>query len=97
MNISTRAIRRTRRSEEQWRAVMVQFERSGLGAEAFCAREGIAASTFWNWRSRLQRDGSVKSTESASPFIELMSDSGAQAFDIELDLGRGVVLRMRAG
>lgn len=97
MSTSTIVTRRPRRSEQEWRAVMAQFARSGLGSEAFCAREGIAPSTFWNWRSRLQRGGRAKAAApgSASPFVELVSDSASRAFDIELDLGRGVVLRMR--
>lgn len=95
MNTSTTVTRRTRRSEQEWRAVMAQFARSGLGGEAFCAREGIALSTFWNWRSRLQRSSRAKAVSPASPFVELVSDSASRTFDIELDLGRGVVLRMR--
>ncbi len=95
MNTSTTVTRRTRRSEQEWRAVMAQFARSGLGSEAFCAREGIALSTFWNWRSRLQRGGRAKAAAPVSPFVELVSGAASHAFDIELDLGRGVVLRMR--
>lgn len=95
MNTSTTVTRRPRRSEQEWRAVMAQFARSGVDGEAFCAREGIAPSTFWNWRSRLQRSGRGKEASPASPFVELVSDSASRTFDIELDLGHGVVLRMR--
>lgn len=95
MTTSSTVTRRNRRSEQEWRAVMAQFARSGLGSEAFCAREGLAPSTFWNWRSRLQRGGRTKAAAPVSPFVELVSDSASREFDIELDLGRGVILRMR--
>lgn len=35
-----------RRSERERQAVMSRFERSGLGVEAFCQREGISAASF---------------------------------------------------
>lgn len=98
MNKSTTITRRTRRSEQQWRAVMARFDRSGLGAQDFCTREDIALSTFWNWRSRLgRRAAEVKPAPLAtSPFVELVGERSGREFDIELDLGRGVVLRMRS-
>lgn len=95
MNTSTTLTRRPRRSEQEWRAVMAQFARSGLGSEVFCAREGIAPSTFWGWRSRLQRGGQAKAASPGSPFVELVPGTPSREFDIELDLGRGVVLRLR--
>ncbi len=98
MNTSTTITRRTRRSEQEWRVVMARFDRSGLGAEALCAREGIALGTFSNWRSRLGRRtaGPKPAPVAPSPFVELVGERSKHEFDIELDLGRGVVLRMRS-
>lgn len=37
----------SRRNQDAWRALMTQFERSGLGVEAFCRRETISAASFY--------------------------------------------------
>lgn len=90
---------RARRSAQEWRAVMAQYARSGLSQDGFCAREGIAPSTFARWRAQLRAEGVTTSRvtpEAASPFVELVSSASSPAFDIELELGCGVVLRMRS-
>lgn len=56
MYTSTTVTRRMRRSEHEWRAVMDRFDRSGLGAEAFCARGALR----WSQRqARTQRPRAV--------------------------------------
>ena len=40
--------------EELWRQRLQRFERSGLSAVAFCAKEGVSAPSFYAWRRRLQ-------------------------------------------
>lgn len=80
------------RSAHQWREILDRFASSGLTQEQFCAREGLALSTFYSWRAKL-------STASALPrladFVEVTPTCSSSSFDIELALPGGVVLRMR--
>jgi len=85
--------RRTRRTAAEWRAIMARHEASGLAGEAFCAAEGIGSSAFWRWRRRLAEED-AQSGNGGPVFVEL-SGTGAAAWDAELELGGGVVLRVR--
>lgn len=92
-----RRLRRVKRSAQQWQAVMAQYARSGLSQEAFCVREGLAPSTFASWRARLRRENGQR--DAGAAFLEMLAPAAMASpasFDIELDLGRGVVLRMRS-
>ena len=70
---------------------MARYEASGLSGEGFCEAEGIGKSAFWRWRRRLanREAGAGKAV-----FVELAGDP-APSWDAELDLGAGVVLRVR--
>ena len=85
-----------RRSPEEWRVIMSRFERSGQSSPEFCVTEDLAPSTFSWWRRKLVRFGSNGATVNTALFVEL---TGAQlampAWDAELELGGGVVLRVR--
>ena len=85
-----------RRNIEQWQEIMSAYEKSGLTQEAFCHRESVAPSTFYNWHKRLSVAIPTKPKEPM--FIELPApdfSSKADHWDIELLLGDNVVLRMR--
>lgn len=43
--------------EEEMRAVLEKWERSGLPVSSFAEREGIARKTMYRWRRRLQIGG----------------------------------------
>jgi hypothetical protein len=93
---------RIRRSPEQWQELIDEQARSGLSQADFCEREQLALSTFTNWKRRLSgRIGSTGSDEQASapsPWIELGAVAGSTpGWDIELDLGDGICLRLRRG
>lgn len=84
-----------RRSREQWQELVNQFEQSGLSQRAFCDTNGINYDRlgFWNRRFR-------KLATASDLFIELPRDVTAElpsstAWDVELDLGNGTVLRLR--
>lgn len=98
----------TRRSEAQWRALFSAFETSGETRRRFCARHGVALSTFDWWRKRLReqaRSTAVAPLHSEALFVELTAPmaparelpGSASAWDVELELGAGVVLRLRRG
>lgn len=98
-------VRRTRirRSVQEWRKILARCERGGQSQREFCKREGLALSTFQWWRRKL---GAVR-REHEHPerawFVEL-SDEGAdtegfvpeaRVWELELELGGGMVLRLR--
>ena len=85
-----------KRSPDEWRAIVSRFERSGQGCREFCMAEDLAPSTFWWWRRKLGRTGSAAVTVDATVFVELADDRpAAPVWDAELELGGGVVLRVR--
>lgn len=95
------------RTAAQWRERLERFSRSGLTRRAFCAQEGIGESTLGAWQRRLRRMASAAAEGEQTPalFTEI-SLSGvpgeppsaspqAPGWDVELDLGEGVCLRIR--
>jgi hypothetical protein len=92
--------RRIRRSEETWRKLVGRFEQSGQMREQFCADQGLALSTFSRWRQRLRSGIQNKaSSPTEAVFVELTPGealaSEAAVWDVELQLGTDVVLRLR--
>ena len=102
------AQRRERRSASQWREIVQRQRGSGVTREAFCEAEGIGFQTFRRWESRLaggrRRAPVQKEAEEAVRFAEVAvaaePRSGGQppgGWDVELELGGGVCLRIRRG
>jgi hypothetical protein len=99
--------RQARRSAQEWRALLETHQRSGETRRRFWARHGIALSTFgwWQRRVRAQAFAVVESAgniaETNALFVELAAPVAAErtaaAWDLELELGAGVVLRLRRG
>ena len=91
---------RIRRGENAWRELVVCFEQSGQTREQFCAEQGLALSTFSRWRQRLRSTVQEATTPSADAvFLELAPEealaTAAPTWDMELQLGADVVLRLR--
>jgi len=89
--------RRSRRSQDQWRELLDRFEHSGQTQEQFCTAHDLGLSTLGRWRKRLRRQA-VKSPNHSSDalFVELAQDAPASPpWDVELQLGAGMVLRLR--
>ena len=90
----------TRRSPEQWQALVLQWQESGLSAPQFCEQNEVGYASFCNWRKRLStQDSPVEKTSYEAPFIDLQSltsDSAdnAKGWNIVLSLGNGVELRL---
>jgi hypothetical protein len=90
----TRGIgRRARRSGGEWKKLIDAFDRSELSVPAFCDQHQLGYSTFRKWRRHLSKPlGAMPET----PLIELTRlPSPSPAWDVELELGSGVVLRVR--
>ena len=93
--------RGARRSRAHWQAVIARAEASGQSIPAFCRAEGIRPRTFYGWRARLNataREAVVAPTPNgAARFLDLgtLGAAGAGPWDLELELGAGVILRLR--
>jgi len=84
---------RTHRSPEQWQTIIDRQSASGQSARAFCDSQQICYAVFCKWRKRL-------SIADQPPLVELsglIDTPRANPWDIELDLGDGMTLRLRRG
>ncbi len=95
-----------RRSASEWRTLMREFSQRGETRAQFCERHGLTLSTFAWWRSHLRHESTAVSATTPAPasalFVELAQvDKPVAAvsahWDVELELGSGVFLRLRRG
>jgi len=72
-------------NRRRWIEIIGRQRASGLGVDQFCRREGLAPSTFFAWRRRLNEAGGrddpgsgVRHTDSAgAAFVEVVAASEA--------------------
>ena len=87
-----------RRSQDDWSQLMTEYEAGELTQRQFCERHQLAYSTFCYWRKRLSA-GAVRTEVAATsvPLIELplLPKRGQSDWRLELELGQGVVLRLK--
>src|SRR5262249_25174824 len=76
--------------EDLWRQRLLRFERSGLSAVAFCAKEGVSAPSFYAWRRRLQ----LPAPQAARLVPVRLLRAAAP---VEVVLAGGLVLRLTPG
>ena len=99
MNPPCDARRAARRSAAQWQALIERFEREGQTRRRFCAAHGLALSTFDLWRRKLRAASAQSGQEAEALFVELsgaaVERTRAPSWEVELELGAGVVLRVR--
>jgi hypothetical protein len=79
-----------RRGRVDGERLVAEFEGSDLGRKAFCEAHSIAVTTLDYWRKRLRGRSAA-----ATGFVELTPNADGDRLDIELDLGAGMVLRIR--
>lgn len=84
-------VRRKRGSQQQWDAVVRQYEASGLSQAQFCRRHRVALSSLQRWRQRRRKD------RGAAKFVELVADAKAStsAWSLEVALPGGATLRFQ--
>ena len=88
--------RRIQRSESEWRELFTRFDQSGQTREAFCAEQGVVLSSFIRWRRKLRPSSRRPSAVVQEPvFVELASKREEPHWEVELELGASVVLRLR--
>ena len=77
-------------------AALSRFGRNGRSHREFCSTEDLAPGAVRWWRCKLGGSRSNGATVDAVLLVELAEDrSAAPAWDAELALGGGVVLRVR--
>jgi len=89
---------RARRSRAQWRGLLERFAASGQSREEFCREQGLTLSSFDRWRRTLGKTAAGGRAVTGSPlFLEVTPTASGTAgsWDVELELGSGVVLRLR--
>jgi hypothetical protein len=94
---------RGRRSRSQWQSLIARAEHSELSITEFCRRESVSTASFYSWRKRLggATSGATLAAAGAEDgaFLELgvlgSEAAGPVSWDIELELGAGMVLRLR--
>ena len=93
MSETTRSI--PHRSRADWEQLMEQYKASGLKQRTFCEQHGLAYSTFCYWRKQLRQSPSIENY--SEHLFELPTLLGDKAPDwrVELDLGKGMVLRLK--
>jgi hypothetical protein len=86
--------RHVRRSPSEWQQLIDEQARSGLSQTAFCAARTVSTTSFQHWKRRLAATAAAPS----SPWLELGAlpeRPVATGWDLELELGAGVCLRLR--
>ena len=95
--------KRNHRSRAQWQALIARAEHSELSVTEFCRRESVSTASFYSWRNRLSTNAESVSrpTSVGGDFIDLgtLGDGkdSTSPWLIELELGAGMVLRLRRG
>jgi hypothetical protein len=91
----------------EWTKVVARYERSGLSAKAFAAREGISARSLSWWKWKLETDAELEAEETAPSgsastamsFLELRASHSvttSASFEVVL-AASGHVLRVPSG
>jgi hypothetical protein len=87
-----------RRTRRWWQGTVARWKRSGLTANAFAAREGVAAGTLLGWSSRLNRDIRAEHGSSAVQAIEIVVPEVTASSSRGLEIAVGdVVVRCEVG
>jgi hypothetical protein len=88
------------RSHAEWGRRLERFSTSGCSVKDFCRAESISTASFYRWRRRLAApDQAPPTAAQVSAFVDLGALGGEPppAWQVELELGAGVVLRVRRG
>jgi len=98
----SKSITRTQRTRSQWKSLVDDLSTSGLTKTAFCKKHGIATSCLYRWQKIFAGNsvaaefiditGPVASTLPTPP----LADANTH-WQVELELGAGIVLRIHTG
>ena len=83
-----------RRTASEWEELISCFERTGQTRKDFCLSQGVSLSTFDLWRRKL-RARTAEHSESMFVEVSQVEPNAVLSWDVELELGGGVILRVR--
>ena len=91
---------RAMRTQEQWKALLEEFNTSGLTKSAFCKKHRIATSSLYRWQQLIgDHAGDADFIDVTEPLANAPEPNPVQMHDndwqVELELGGGMVLRLR--
>jgi len=85
--------RHVRRSPSEWQQLIDEQARSGLSQTAFCAARTVSTTSFQHWKRQLATTAAPSS--SWLDLSSLPAPAVVGGWDIALELGDGVCLRLR--
>jgi len=99
MSVSVSASGRRRRTRAQWQRILSAQSASGLTQQAYCKRHAISQASLSRWKRALSGIQPVGLTEPGPTFVELSPSAAVvgMRWEVELELGDGVYLRLRRG
>ncbi len=84
-----------RRSQEEWQRLITQQQSSQLSQKAYCQQHGLGLSTFQYWKRKLVSTGLPACADAWLELPSGVEGSLLSGWDIELELGHGVCLRLK--
>ena len=84
---------------QYWQGKLESWRAGGLSVRQFCKRQGVSEPSFYCWRKKLAKDGTVncgKEPRLSSSFIEVALP-GDKPVTLELVLASGHTLRIVSG
>ncbi len=91
---------RVMRTREQWKALLEEFNTCGLTKSAFCKKHQIATSSLYRWQQLFgDPAGDTDFIDVTEPLTNAPTSHPAPVrgndWQVELELGGGMVLRLR--
>ena len=85
-----------RRGQEEWQHLITQQQSSQLSQKAYCQERGLGLSTFQYWKRKLTTTGlSVSQSDTWLELPSAVDGSPDTSWDVELELGNGICLRLK--
>lgn len=86
------------RTQKQWHKLVNEFDPSLQTLNEYCKKNKIGPSSFYQWKAKLSLPKTTNKEETPTfvPLPTLPTSTAQQApeWDLELELGHGIVLRL---
>ncbi|PID80820.1 IS66 family insertion sequence hypothetical protein [bacterium DOLZORAL124_64_63] len=83
---------KTRRTADQWQALIQQHDQSPLSTAEFCRKKGLTLSSFYHWRGKLRQKIQPNNFIEVTPPADTDRD---HSWSLEVDLPNGGHLSLR--
>jgi hypothetical protein len=87
------------RTPKQWHQLVNEFDPSQQTIHAYCKKNSIGTSSFYKWKASLCVVPESTEKEDVPTFVPIQAHlpsraSQAPEWDLELELGHGIILRL---